>query len=291
VPHCAGVGRASLFCVVPPSGVSAVRWIAVAVLVIVASGWRPRLTCVPHWWIAFSVGSSIAVEDGGDQITVVLALLLVPIALGDPRTWVWRARPEHEPERRRRGEDVWRLVALSALVAVRVQVAMLYFQSSTAKLGVPGWQNGTAVYYFLNNSVVGAPGWLRLIVEPFLRNGFCVEAITCGSLVVEFALFLALLLPPRFRGLLLAAGFLLHLSIAIAMGLPSFALAMWGALVLYLCPPDRGPSSLLPPPLRYRLLLRPWLRGPAWPASVRSKREVRVQDSGESRSEQIELTR
>jgi antimicrobial peptide system SdpB family protein len=230
VPHCAGLGTVSLFCHVSTAGLPWARLGCIAVLIVVAIGWRPRWLCVPHWWIAFSVASSIAVEDGGDQVTAVLTLLLVAVALGDPRRWVWSAAIAP----RRRHEDTWRLVALGGRALICLQVAVIYFQSATAKLGVAAWQQGTALYYFLNNASVGAPGWIRPLLEPILRDGAGVEALTYGALVIEFGLFLGLFASRRVRTALLVAGFLLHLSIAVLMGLPSFALAMWGALVLYL---------------------------------------------------------
>ena len=38
------------------------------------------ITAIPHWWISWSFITSVTVQDGGDQITAVLSLLLVPVS-------------------------------------------------------------------------------------------------------------------------------------------------------------------------------------------------------------------
>lgn len=84
-PTCRGVEAGGVFCLVPGDGLDATRWACVAVLLIVVSGWRPRLTALPHAYISFSVFTGIAIGDGGDQMTTVLVLLLTLPALGDSR--------------------------------------------------------------------------------------------------------------------------------------------------------------------------------------------------------------
>src|SRR6202011_1493848 len=90
-PYCLGPGRISLFCLVPHDRLSLARWLGVAILLVVASGWRPRVTAIFHWWVAFSLFVSITIPDGGDQATAVITLLLLPVALTDPRRWHWQS--------------------------------------------------------------------------------------------------------------------------------------------------------------------------------------------------------
>jgi len=54
------------------------RWVSILVLLVAASGWRPRYTAIPMWWVLFGNQASLTVVDGGDQISAVLALLLIP---------------------------------------------------------------------------------------------------------------------------------------------------------------------------------------------------------------------
>ncbi|GGM55579.1 hypothetical protein GCM10011608_45570 [Micromonospora sonchi] len=230
-PYCEGLGRISLFCVAPDQpGVA--RYVAVAVLVVVASGWRPRLTALPHWWVSISVPVSISIPDGGDHVTQVLTLLLLPMALTDRRRWHWVA-PADDTGRRET-----RLLTVTALVLIRVQVAGIYLHACVAKLGVTEWRDGTALYYWLADPMFGAPLWMRDALIGVLSHGTAVAALTWGSLALEFALVFGLFAPRRRWPLLLAGGLALHLGIAVLMGLWSFGLAMFAALVLYLRPVD-----------------------------------------------------
>jgi len=241
---CRSLSSLSLFCHAGPSGFGQARTLAAIILIAAASGYRPRWTCIPHWWITFSIADAIKTENGGDYLAAVLTLLIVAVAAGDPRRWHW-----HPNTSTRRNEAYWRVPAAGAKWAIRLQVAIVYFQSSVAKLGVPEWDNGTAVYYYLNNRTVGAPPWIHAVLDPVLRSEAGVEIITYGSLVVEFSLFLAYLVKPSHRKPLLVVGIVFHLAIAVTMGLPSFALTMCAALVLYLLPwtqPIKAPRPGLP---------------------------------------------
>src|SRR5699024_3242820 len=89
-PYCSGIDAISVFCLFPREQLTLIRWLCVVVLLVIASGWRPRWTALPHWWIAFSVFNSISIPDGGDQAAALLTLMLVPVLLTDPRRWHWQ---------------------------------------------------------------------------------------------------------------------------------------------------------------------------------------------------------
>jgi antimicrobial peptide system SdpB family protein len=89
-PVCQGVGILGIFCNFNPY-LEVARWISVIILLVVASGWRPRYTALFHWWISFSLQTSAITVDGGDQVTAVLTFLLLPIALTDKRKWHWQS--------------------------------------------------------------------------------------------------------------------------------------------------------------------------------------------------------
>ena len=235
-PYCNGPGRISLFCLVPHDQLWLSRWLAVAILLVVASGWRPRYTGLFHWWVSFSFSVSATIPDGGDQATAVLTLLMLPVALSDPRRWHWQPLPEESASATR---HVFRLIALSALLVIRVQVAGIYLNSSIAKLGVTEWRDGTAVYYWIGQPVFGAPGWLRGTLLTVAATTLGVIAMTWGTLILEFALAIAIVMPRRAGKYLLPAGILFHAGIALMMGLLSFSIAMAAALILYLRPVDQ----------------------------------------------------
>ncbi len=228
-PVCVGITRASVWCAAP-GGPEGARWLSVVVLAVTASGWRPRLTAIPHWWVSWSLFASISILDGGDQITAVLTLLLIPVALTDRRRWHWQ-RPDDIAS-----GPLSRLVAVIALVLIQVQVAGVYLQAGISKLGVPDWVNGTALFYFFRSVILGAPPWLSPVTSAITGSPFGVSILTWGAIALEIALGLALLLPGGSRRVLLAAGLAFHDAIALSMGLISFDFAMSASLLLYLLP-------------------------------------------------------
>jgi antimicrobial peptide system SdpB family protein len=207
----------------------------VAVLVVVASGWRPRWTALPHWYVAHSFFSSGVLVDGGDQIAAILSMLLVPIALTDSRRWHWdRAEQISSPGT---ADIAKRLVALSCVTMIRLQVAGIYFHASVAKMSEQEWMNGTAVYYWFTDPMFGLAEPFRTWALPILASGFVV-VLTWGPMILELFLFAGLIASRAAKRRLLVLGILFHAGIAAVHGLLSFALPMWGALILFLRPVD-----------------------------------------------------
>jgi antimicrobial peptide system SdpB family protein len=242
VPHCNGVTRAGLFCLAGANHLELARWIAAAVLIAVASGWRPRVTGVLHWYVATSFFTSGVLVDGGDQAATVLSLLLVPITLTDRRRWHWSPPPHLEdppatPENTL-GRRIALFIALTSLWAIRLQVAGIYFQAAVSKMGVTEWRDGTAVYYWFTDPAFGLAEPVRSLAMPALTNSVAVTAITWGSMLLEIFLFTGLVATRRTRAALLVLGVSFHAVITLVHGLLSFALVMWGALILFLRPAD-----------------------------------------------------
>lgn len=243
-PVCVGATHASLFCVAGPDNLHAARWAAVAVLAVVASGWRPRWTGVLHWWISWSLIASGLLVDGGDQVAAILALLMVPVTLSDRRRWHWQAPAAAAPSTTA-GFAV-RLAAWSCFSVIRLQVAFIYFQAAVGKMAVEEWRDGTAFYYWAGDPWFGMPAYLSWLA-PALSSTVVVASITWGAMALETFLFTGLVMERRYRPVLLAVGVLFHGAIAVVHGLLSFVLVMWGALLLFLWPIERPlarPSAL-----------------------------------------------
>lgn len=231
-PFCGGISGTGVFCVVPEGQLGSAQWACVAVLLVVASGWRPRWTGVPHWYVCFSVMNNIAIPDGGDQIAAILTLLLVPITLGDPRRWHWT--PLSSGATAPQGLVVG--VAVCAAVAAKIQVAGVYLHSSLAKLAVPEWSDGTVLYYWIHNPSFGAPPWAQDIAYAAVDTPAFVLLMTWVPLALEFALAISIVMSARARSWLLPMGIVFHVFIGATMGLWSFAFVMFGALVIMLTP-------------------------------------------------------
>jgi antimicrobial peptide system SdpB family protein len=228
-PVCRSTAQISAFCVAGPAPA---HYVAVVILVLVAIGWRPRLTGIPHWYVTYSVGASIHTVEGGDHLAAILTLLLVPVTLTDGRRWHWGAPAAV-------GGVAAAFTAHSGLAVARVQMAVVYLHASLAKLTVPEWQDGTALYYWLSDETFGYAAWLRPLMQPLLQNAWTVAALTWAAVLLEFVLALGLFASPRQRRWLLVAGLSLHGTIALIMGLVTFAFAMAGGLVIYLCRPEQ----------------------------------------------------
>lgn len=224
-----------LFCAVPLP-LEAQRWMAVVLLLIVATGWRPRLTGILHWWVSFSLANNAVTLDGGDQVAMILTFVLIPVTLTDRRLWHWSCPLDRPLDLR---ERLRRLLARTCFGLIMLQVAGIYFHAAIGKFSVDEWTNGTALYYWVLHPSFGASPWLATLVKPLLANPMAVTVLTWSVLVLEYMLSAALFMTPGRRLVLLPFGIALHVGIVLLHGLVSFGIIMMAALVLYLHPPAR----------------------------------------------------
>lgn len=233
-PNCPQSFSISLFCLVPPSYqyLNLARWTAVILMLVVVSGWRPRITGILHWWIAYSLNSAAVTLDGGEQTSAVLSLLLIPVTLTDPRRWHWQPLRSTEAS----STSLYsRILGLTSLVAIRAQVAGIYLHAGVGKLFVEDWVNGTALYYYLLDPMLGVSPAIERLIRPVLVSP-AVVIPTWGTIILELLLFAALFMPKPYWRPLLWSGIAFHTIIAIMIGIVTFSIAMFGALILYLRP-------------------------------------------------------
>jgi antimicrobial peptide system SdpB family protein len=222
-PVCDGIGRLSMWCLAGSGGAGPwiCRIVALAVLLLVALGYRPRWTCVPHWYVTFSLSAAIALPDAGEQVIRILTLLLIPICLADERRWQWSRPVRPLPA-------AWRGRAYAAQLFVRLLGVTIYAQASLSKLAVPEWRDGTAGYYWLVDVHYGSAFAIQPPLGTVLGSSVGVSIVTWGALAVELTLAVCLLGSARVRraGWALAVG--MHGSIALLMGFTTFAMTMAG---------------------------------------------------------------
>jgi antimicrobial peptide system SdpB family protein len=223
--------------------------VAIAVLTLVVIGYHPRWTCVPHWYVTASLGTTMTIPNGGDEVARIVALLLIPMCLGDHRRWHWRASPEPYPA-------TWAGVSYAAHLVLRVQVALIYLSAVVAKLRVPSWRHGTYLAQVFDHPYYGPSAALRSILEPALGSRPVVATLTWGTLALELAIAASMAGGPRIRRYGLVLGIALHGMIIVVMGLFSFGLVMIALLTLTLAgggrtadyrvrPSRRSPRSAL----------------------------------------------
>ena len=125
--------------------------------------------------------------------------------------------------------------AYASIIFIKLQIAILYLNAGISKFYAPEWNNGTAVYYWFNDVVFGAPEWLAKSLAGYLfTNDISVSFINYGVIILEIFLFIGLFLKQRYKYLLFIIGFLFHFSIFIVHGLATFWISMTASLIIYL---------------------------------------------------------
>lgn len=253
-PQCSNVGLISIFCILPDTYIylEITRWICVVLLLIIASGWRPRITGVLHWWISYSFNLSALTVDGGEQVAAVITLLLIPLTLTDPRKWHWE-KIDNEILKQNPNTRYTKLLAFSTSWLIRIQVAILYLNSSIAKLNTSQWLDGTAVYYYVQHPMLGMPPILINLFE-FIITTPLIVIPTWGTLIIQFLLFAALFAPKRYWNIILIVAIFMHEIFAIMLGLISFSMIMLAVLILYLRPLEQEFSLVNLKKKKFRVL-------------------------------------
>jgi antimicrobial peptide system SdpB family protein len=204
---------------------------SILVLCAVISGYYPRITCIFHAWISYSVFHSLLIVEGGDQITAILTLLIIPACLTDNRKNHWIRNNDYIIP-----NDIGRHFVRTSLIFVRVQMALLYLDAGVEKLKVTEWVDGTATYYWFTHNIFGAPDWMRYLFTNAFSHQYFVTTVTWGVILLEISLFAGLFIQQKYRYLLLGFASIFHFLIFIVHGLPTFMIAMWAGLLMYLLP-------------------------------------------------------
>ncbi|MFD0635525.1 HTTM domain-containing protein [Catenulispora yoronensis] len=227
VPHpdlpgpCGGINGISMWCVTGGDSTPnpSARMVAVAVLTAVMIGVKPRWLCIPHWYIAFSVSTSVTIADGAASISEIVCELLIPQGLGDTRRTHWgRSRVPLAPH--------WRGSAYAAHLVLRAQVAIVYLSAAIMKMQHSAWRRGQALRIIMQDPQFGAPGLVRPAVDSLLRHGWLSSAAMWSTLAIEVGIGTAMLGGASARRYALGATIVLHLFIMTLMGLFGFALVM-----------------------------------------------------------------
>lgn len=218
-PQCGGGLRVvTLWCLnTGVVGQDIARWLAIAVLVVVAAGYRPRWTCIPHWYVSFSFAAALVAPSGGEQIAKILALLLIPVLLGDDRAWHWTTPSTPLAPR-------WRGAAAASHLGVRALVLSVYGQAVIGKFAEAAWRDGSALHFLFQDPYFGATPATAAFLDGV------GPAMTWATLAAEAALALSAFAGQRIRGLAVVVGIVLHAGIALVLGLISFGLVMVGLL-------------------------------------------------------------
>lgn len=226
ITHLCEISNISIFCLLSDN-LDLAKIISISILIIVILGIYPRFTCIPHWWITHSFVSSSTVIDGGDQISSIIALLLIPICLFDKRKWHWSTKFYNH-------NFYEKTIAFFFYLLISIQVSVIYFHAAVGKFEVSEWVQGTAVYYWFTHPLFGANSLIEPILEPILKSPFLLTCITWSVMILELFLAFCIFFKLKIRIFALILGLIFHFFIIIIHGLVSFYFAMASSLILYL---------------------------------------------------------
>lgn len=206
--------------------------IAILILIVVILGWYPRITGILHWWVSYSYFISAGLPEGGDKITAIITLLLIPITLLDNRKNHWKISSNKNGYKN--------FIAFCFFLLIQIQMAVIYLHAATEKMyKIDLWINGTAIYYWVNDNVFGISEWLSFFMNPLINSPTILSLVTWGVVIFELTLFGAFFMSKRNKRKILKYAVLFHFLILLFHGLVSFFFAMFGGLILYLFPKER----------------------------------------------------
>jgi hypothetical protein len=180
---------------------------AVACLLV---GWRSRVSALIAWFVhlLFMAGGNLSIY-GVDQFANVFLFYCVWMPVG--ACWSLDATPDSSAPS---------CAARLSLRVIQIHLCVVYFTSGLEKASGSQWYDGEAIWRSMMRTDLGQfdCGWLAWL--PWLA-----QALSVGTLVVEVG-YAAFVWPRRTRRLWALATISLHLGIAIALGLVSFAAVM-----------------------------------------------------------------
>ncbi len=118
--------------------------------------------------------------------------------------------------------------SLWAMRAFQIQFALIYWQTSWAKLAAPTWWDGTALYYVFRHIEFS-----RFYVPFVPQNMLLLKLFTWSALVIEFCAWIFIWFKET-RYFVLLSLLALHLGIDYAMNIPVFEHIMIACLILFI---------------------------------------------------------
>jgi hypothetical protein len=221
--------RLNLFVLLPQTdfAVDVFFWIFMACAISLTVGFMTRFSSVAVYLFLMSIQErNFYILNGADTVMTVTGFFLMFAPAGgalsiDRLRRIWAGREVSEVPLYR----PW------AQRMIQVQISIGYLSTFSAKMMGNTWRNGTAVYYALRFND------FRRFPVPFSNRLIVTKLMTWGTLAIEFSAgFLIWFRALRYA--VLAAAFLLHMSIEYSMNLPIFEWIMVSTYVTFIYPED-----------------------------------------------------
>ena len=203
--------------------------IAIIILIIAAIGIYPRFTGIFHWWVTISFFTSSIIVEGGDQVAQIFTLLFIPLTLMDSRKNHFHNLKKINTTKKSISEGIW--------FVMKMQAALIYLEAGIGKVYSSSieWSNGTALYYWLNNTMFGREDQLLTIMNNLMASPYSTYIFTYSVIVLEVILFGSLFSSnKKFKNILFVVAVCFHFSIIVYFGLISFFMNMTGLLIIFL---------------------------------------------------------
>ena len=194
-------------------------------------GWRTRVVGIVMLWLYVSLVTTNPVA--ADQTDNALRIILFYFLFTDmSQHWSMDARRRARREASGRPSRLpavprWipTIVHNGGIVAVALQIFIIYAVAGLSKVQGSQWRDGTAVYYPMQlDSLSPWPALNDLLVT----NGVMVNVITYFAVFIQ--LFFPFLLLARWTRVIALVGIVgMHVGIGFLMGLPLFSMAMMAA--------------------------------------------------------------
>lgn len=220
----------TIFCVFNQSSyfeIGVTKIFVIIILLFIILGYLPQIMGVLHFWVAYSIQHNMTTVDGGEQVAMVICFWLMIFSLFDNRINHWHKQNNKFP--------IGISIGWAILFIIQVQVSYLYLNSSITKMKNLEWLDGTAVYYYLNDTLFGLPPILYNVFSSIIESPFIVF-ITWGTLLLQLILAGAIFANQKIKNIIFIIAILMHEMFAIFMGLISFSIVMIAVLILYLKP-------------------------------------------------------
>jgi predicted DCC family thiol-disulfide oxidoreductase YuxK len=217
--------------------------VAIAVGVAFTLGWHTRVASILFAVIVVALENrSPMLTDGGDNVLTLMSVYLAFSACGTYWSLDARRRAAKPPKPARpdwRGElaEAWRRMLTvahnGAVLAVAAQICVIYGTAGFLKVQGSMWQDGSALAYVLRlgwfHPWPGLSAWLAGHAILVAIAGYVTVFVQAGFPFIVFS--------PRLKYPALAVLVLMHLSIAVLLGLPFFSAMMLVGDAIFL--PDR----------------------------------------------------
>ena len=208
--------------------------LALGTAVLFMLGWRTRAVSIVFALVVVAFyGRNVLITDGGDNLTLLMAIYLCFTACG--RRWSLdsrRARRRAAPAGEGARPFTVTVVHNCAMLIIMAQMCILYGAAGLYKVQGGLWENGTALHYVLHSDLFRPwPALSDFVDGHHVLIGIASYLTVLVQVAFPFSLFSKL----KYVLLVILVG--MHLGIAVLVGLPMFSAVMILGDAVFL--PDR----------------------------------------------------